>query len=253
MPEVLHMVRIAVLGGTLAADRAAGWNFMLSQPIVGACLAGALVNPGPEWELWALRIPIGVGALLQLLLTDAALPAQQRQHDTATAGVVGSTVSLLAMSRLHDAYPGAGGGALWVVVGVLAGLLAAIGGGWVLGFHRRRSIADSRRAEEIAATGNAGAFERLYLGGLVRVFVVGALWSWGASIVGLAACLWILPRIVPHLSAKDIGVLFAALLGCGLAAAWHAHVRGRPSAPRWAALGAAAALVLGVVMRRGTP
>ena len=247
------MLRIAVLGGTLAADRAAGWNFMLSQPIVGACLAGALVNPGPEWELWALRIPIGVGAVLQLLLTDASLPAQQRQHDTATAGVVGSTVSLLAMSRLHDAYPGAGGGALWVVVGVLAGLLAAIGGGWVLGYHRSRSIADSRRAQEIAATGNAGAFERLYLGGLVRVFLVGALWSWGASIVGLAACLWILPRIVPYLSAKDIGILFAALLGCGLAAAWHAHVRGRPGAPRWAALGAAAALVLGIVMRRGTP
>lgn len=247
------MLRVAVLGGTLAADRAAGWNFMLSQPIVGACLAGALLNPGPEWELWALRIPIGVGALLQLLLTDASLPAAQRRHDTATAGVVGSTVAILAMSRLHGALPAAAGGALWVVVGVLAGLLAAIAGGWVMGFHRARSRADTRRAEELAAQGRAGAYERLYWGSLLRVFVLGGLWSWGASVIGLAACLAILPRVAGFLTGSRVGILFAALLGCGLGAAWHAHVRGRPGAPRWAALGAAAALVLAVVLRRGTP
>jgi hypothetical protein len=247
------MLRVAVLGGTLAADRAAGWNFMLSQPIVGACLAGALVNPGPEWELWALRIPIGVGALLQLLLTDASLPAAQRRHDTASAGVVGSTVAILAMSRLHGTLPAAAGGALWVVVGVAAGLLAAIAGGWVMDFHRARSRADTRRAESLAAQGRAGAYERLYWGGLLRVFVLGALWSWGASVAGLAACLAILPRIAGLVAGPRAGILFAALLGCGLAAAWHAHVRGRRGAPRWAALGAAAALVLTVVLRRGAP
>ena len=250
---ILEMLRVAVLGGTLAADRAAGWNFMLSQPIVGACLAGALVNPGPEWELYALRIPIAVGALLQLLLTDASLPAAQRQHDTATAGVVGSTVSILAMSRLHGTVTAPAGGALWVVVGVVAGLLAAIAGGWVLGYHRARNVADARRAEALAAEGRSGAFERLYLSGLLRVFLLGAAWSWGASLLGIAGCLWLLPRIAPHLAARDVGVLLAVLLGCGLAAGWHAHIRGRAGAPRWAALGAAAALVLGTVMRRGTP
>jgi hypothetical protein len=248
------MLRIAVLGGTLAADRSAGWNLMLSQPIVGACLAGALVNPGPEWELWSLRIPIGVGALLQLLLTDASLPAAQRRHDTATAGVVGSTVAILGMSRLHGTLPSPAGGALWVVVGVVAGLVAAIAGGWVLGgFHRARNRADTRRAEELAARGEAGAFERLYWGSLLRVFVFGALWSWGASILGVAACLAFLPKVAGHLSGRYVGLLFAGLLGCGLAAAWHAHVRGRRGAPRWVALGAAAAVVLAVVLRRGAP
>jgi hypothetical protein len=247
------MVRVAILGGTLAADRSAGWNFMLSQPLVGACLAGALVNPGPEWELWALRIPISVGALLQLLLTDASLPAAQRQHDTATAGAVGSTVAILGMSHLHTALPATAGGALWVVVGVAAGLFAAIGGGWVMGYHRSRSRADTRRAEELAARGHAGAFERLYWGSLVRVFVVGALWSWGASVLGLAACLAVLPRLAGFLTARHVGFLLAAILGCGLAAAYHAHVRGRPGGPRWAALGAAAAVVLTVVLRRAAP
>ncbi|HET9252962.1 MAG TPA: hypothetical protein VFP58_12685, partial [Candidatus Eisenbacteria bacterium] len=233
---ILEMLKVSVLGGTLAADRSAGWNFMLSQPIVGACLAGALVHPGAHWELYALRIPIGVGAILQLLLTDASLPAAQRQHDTATAGVVGSTVSILAMSRLHGALPATAGGALWVVVGVVAGLLAAIAGGWVLGFHRRRNVADTRRATELATEGDAGGFALLYCGGLLRVFLLGALWSWAASLAGVAACLWALPRLAPLLGARDVGILFAGLLGCGLAAAWHAHVRGRPGAPRWAAL-----------------
>ena len=54
MNLIPEMLRVAILGGVLAVDRAAGWSTMLSQPLVGACLAGALVNPGPEWELWAL-------------------------------------------------------------------------------------------------------------------------------------------------------------------------------------------------------
>ena len=250
---ILEMIRVAVLGGTVAADRAAGWSFMLSQPIVGACLAGALVNPGPEWELWALRIPIGVGALLQLLLTDASLPAAQRQHDTATAGVVGSTVAILGMSRMHGALPAPGGGALWVVVGVLTGLLAAVVGGWVMGYHRARNRVDTERAEALAAQGRAGAFERLYWMGLLRVFVVGALWSWAASLAALAAWLVLLPRLVEYLTARHVGVLFAGLLGCGLAAAYHAHVRGRSAGVRWAAFGAGAALLLVTVLRRGSP
>src|SRR6185295_15919233 len=92
---LLEMVRVALLGGALTLERTAGWSFMLSQPLVGSCLAGAFLSAGPEWELWALRVPIGVGAILQLILTDASLPAAQRQHDTATAGVVGTTVAML--------------------------------------------------------------------------------------------------------------------------------------------------------------
>jgi hypothetical protein len=246
-------VRIAVLGGTLAVDRAAGWNFMLSQPIVGACLAGSLVNPGPDYELWALRIPIGVGALLQLLLTDASLPAAQRQHDTATAGVVGSTVAILGMSRLSGPLPAATRGEFWVVVGVVAGLLAAVGGGWVMGYHRARNREDTRTAETLAVGGKAGAFEVLYVWSLVRVFVLGFLWSWGASVLGLAACIALLPRLSGFLTGQHVGFLLAGLLGCGLAAAYHAHVRGRRGAPAWAALGAAVALVLLAVLRKGAP
>ncbi|HEY6222060.1 MAG TPA: hypothetical protein VIX13_05940 [Candidatus Eisenbacteria bacterium] len=250
LPE---MVRVAILGGALTLERAAGWNLMLSQPLVGACLAGILLSPGPEWELWALRVPIGVGALLQLLLTDASLPAAQRQHDTATAGVVGTTVAILGMARLHEAAAVALGGVLWVLIGVAVGLLSAIAGGWALRFHRARSRTDLARAEHLAAAGAAGSFELLYWGGILRAFAVGALWAWAATLLGLAALLAILPRLGDALTARRIGFVFAALIGAGLAAAYHAHVAGRKQVLRWVALGATMAVVLSVVFRRGAP
>ncbi len=250
LPE---MVRVAILGGALTLERAAGWNLMLSQPLVGACLAGILLSPGPEWELWALRVPIGVGALLQLLLTDASLPAAQRPHDTATAGVVGTTVAVLGMARLHEAATVALGGVLWVLIGVAVGLVSALAGGWVTRFHRGRSRTDLARGEHLAAAGEARAFERLYWGGILRAFAVGAVWAWAATLIGLAALLAILPRLGGVLTARRIGFVFAALISAGLAAAYHAHVAGRKQAFRWVALGATAALVLSVVFRRGAP
>ncbi|MGH7681448.1 MAG: hypothetical protein ACRENN_05625, partial [Candidatus Eiseniibacteriota bacterium] len=100
---LLEMLSVAFLGGTLTLDRNVGWGLMLSQPIVGSCLAGILLAPGSDLELWALRIPLGIGAILQLLLTDASLPAAQRAHDTATAGVVGTSVAILGMGQVdHD-------------------------------------------------------------------------------------------------------------------------------------------------------
>ena len=244
-----EMVRISVLGGTLSADKNAGWSLMLSQPSVGACLAGALLNPGPDWELWALRVPIGVGVLLQLLLTDASLPAAQRQHDTATAGVVGTAVALFGMVRLHGILPTALGGALWVVVGVTAGLLAAIAGGWAMRFHRTRSREDLVRADRLAAVGDAGGFELLYWGSVLRAFLVGGFWTWGGTLVGLMTAILVLPHLSGYLSGRRVGFLLAALIGSGLGTAYHAHVRGRRHAIRWVALGAAAALTLSVVLR----
>jgi len=244
-----EMVCVSVLGGTLSADRNAGWSFMLSQPIVGACLAGALLNPGPDWELWALRVPVGVGALLQLLLTDASLPAAQRAHDTATAGVIGTSVALLGMVRLHEILPTALGGVLWVVVGVAAGLVASIPGGWMLRFHRSWSRDDVGKAERIAATGEAGAFELLYWGGVLRAFLIGSFWTWGGTLLGLTLSILLLPHLSGYLTGRRIGFLFAALLGSGLAAAYHAHVRNRGRVLGWVALGAAAAVALATTLR----
>lgn len=239
-----ELIRVSVVGGVLAVDRAAGWSSMLSQPLVGACLAGAMVNPGPEWDLWALRIPLAVGAILQLLLTDPALPAAQAPRDTATASVVGSAVALLALPRLHPALAVSAGGILWVVIGVAAGLLSAVLGGWFARLHRF-GPATVAHAEALAQSGALGAFDRFYWGGLGRTFLVGAAWSWGGTILLLWAALTYLPRFAGELTARRAGVVFATLLGAAAAAGFHTHVRGRRHGWRWAAVGA---LVLAVLL-----
>lgn len=241
---ILDFIMLAFLGGMLATDRLAGWNFMLSQPLVGACLAGAAVHPGPDWELWALRIPIAVGVVLQLLLTNAALPAAQKPHDTATAGPIGSTVAILGMQHLHAAMPATASGLLWVLVGVLAGLAAAVLGGWVNGLHRAAAVVDTRRAVAVAKTGGVASYEGLYLGALLRVFLLGALWTWCGALLLFAVTLAILPRIAWLLTTPRIGFVFAVMLGAALAAAYETHVKGVKRGFLWSAAGAAAAVAL---------
>lgn len=241
---VAELIRVSIVGGVLAVDRAAGWSLMLSQPLVGACLAGVMVNPGPEWDLWALRIPLAVGAILQLLLTDPALPAAQAPRDTATASVVGSAVALLALPRLHPALAVSAGGILWVVIGVAAGLLSAVLGGWFARLHRPGTTTVAR-AEALAGGGALAAFDRFYWAGLGRTFLIGAAWSWGGTILLLWAALTWLPRFAGELTARRAGVIFAVLLGAAAASGFHTHVRGRRHGWRWAAVGA---LVLALLL-----
>lgn len=243
-------LRLAFLGGMLSVDRAAGWNLMLSQPLVGACLAGALVHPGPDWELWALRLPIAVGALLQLLLTNPALPAAQRPHDTATAGPIGGAVAVLGMAHLHPVIPSSSGGLLWVLLGVASGLGAAVLGGWIHGLHRHGARLDQRHAGTLAAAGAVGALERVHLGALLRIFTLGALWTWCGALGFLAASLAVLPRVTEYATARRIGFVFAVLLGAALAAAYQTHVHGVRRGWRWSAAGAAATAALLVAMAR---
>lgn len=248
-----EMLRVALLGGILAVDRTAGWSLMLSQPLVGACLAGALIHPGPEWELWALRVPIAVGATLQLLLTNPSLPAAQRPHDTAAAGVVGSSVALLGLARLHPVLPVSAAGLLWVVVGVAAGLLAAVAGGWFAGLWKGITAAAPARADALADRGEIRSFERFYWGGLLRVFLSGALWAWGGTLLLLGFALWFLPQLSLSFTARRAGVVFATILGAALAAAFHAHARGRPQGLRWAALGAIVTILVLRAFRGSAP
>ncbi|MBI4365063.1 MAG: hypothetical protein HY568_06510 [Candidatus Latescibacteria bacterium] len=237
----------------LATDRGAGWNLMLSQPLVGACLAGALLNPGPQWELWALRIPIGVGVLLQLLLTDPALPAAQRPRDAATAGVIGVSVALLGLERLHPSLPVSTGGILWVVIGTITGLLVAIAGGWMDRSARAATASRLARADDLAREGRVASFEALFWGGVFRIFLRGAIWSAGATAVGVALSVAFLPHMALLVTGPRTGLLFAVIMGLALGAGWHTHVRARSSGVRWAAIGALTTLILLLRFRGGEP
>ncbi len=248
-----ELARVAILGGILATDRAAGWNLMLGQPLVGACLAGALLNPGSQWELWALRIPLGVGVLLQLLLTDPSLPAAQRPRDAATAGVIGASVAILCLERLHPYLPVTTGGILWVLIGTVAGLLAAIAGGWMEAPIRLRNEISARRGEELLLEGKADAFEALYWRGVGRLFLRGATWSAAATVAGVAAAAVLLPGLARIVTGPRSGLIFAVLLGVAYGAGFMTHVRSSRNGLRWAAVGALAALVVLLRMHGGRP
>jgi len=248
-----ELLRVALLGGILATDRAAGWNLMLGQPLVGACLAGALLNPGPAWELWALRIPLGVGILLQLLLTDPALPAAQRPRDTATAGVIGASVAILSLERLHPFLPVTTGGILWVLVGTIAGLFASVAGGWMEAPIRARNEVSARRAEELAVEGRLASFEALYWRGVGRLFLRGATWSATATVAGIAAAAVVLPYVARFITGPRAGLIFAVLLGVAYGSGFHAHVRVFRRGVGWAALGAVVALFVMLRVHGGGP
>ena len=250
---ITELLTVGFLGGLLALDRYAGVGLMLSQPLVGACLAGALLNPGPVWELWALRIPLGVGVLLQLLLTDASLPAAQKPYETSSAGVIGTAVALFAMERMHGAISIPTGGLLWVVVGTVAGLAAAVVGGPVTALTRRHNRADLPRLDRAAGAGDLGAFEALCWWAVIRIMLHGAFWAAAATAALSALALLLLPRLANGIGGDVVGGSFAGLLGAALAAAFFAHVRGRPRAARWAALGAVAAVAARVWLKGGTP
>jgi len=216
---------------------------MLGQPLVGACLAGALLNPGPQWELWALRIPLGVGVLLQLLLTDPSLPAAQKPRDVATAGVIGASVALVCMERLTPVVSVSTGGMLWVLVGTIAGLIASVVGGWMEAPLRARNQASAARADELAREGRLRAFEALYWGGVFRVFLRGATWSAAGTVAGIAAASLLLPKLAGTITGPRTGLCFAVLLGVAYASGFQTHVRTPRHGLRWAALGALAVIL----------
>lgn len=226
---------------------------MIGQPLVGACLAGALWNPGTQWELWALRIPLGVGVLLQLLLTDPSLPAAQRPRDAATAGVIGVSVALFCMERLTPSVSVSTGGILWVLVGTIAGLVASVVGGWMEAPLRARNRARAARADELAREGRLRAFEALYWGGVLRVFLRGASWSAAGTVAGIAAASLILPRLADTVTGPRAGLVFAVLLGAAFASGFHTHVRAARHGLRWAAAGALAVLLLLLRVRGAAP
>lgn len=244
--------KVALLGGVLATDRSVGWNLMLGQPLVGACFAGALLHPGEQWELWALRIPLGVGVLLQLLLTDPSLPAAQRPRDVATAGAIGASVAVLGLERLHPYLPLTTGGILWVLVGTIAGLLASVGGGWMELTLRASNQASARRAEELVLQGKVRAFESLYWRGVFRIFMRGAIWSAAVTAAGVAAASVILPRAARFVTGPRAGLIFAVVLGVAFGAGFHTHVRVRHGL-RWAALGALVITLALLHLRGGEP
>src|SRR5207247_4403004 len=132
------------------------------------------------------------------------------------------------LERLHPFVPLTTGGILWVLVGTLSGLLAAVGGGWMELSLRARNERSARRAEELALEGKIGSFEALYWRGVARIFLRGATWSVAATVLGVALASLLLPRIAGLITGPRAGWIFAALLGGACGGGFPTHVRAAP-------------------------
>ncbi len=230
---------LALLGGLLALDRVAVGQFGLSQPVVTGPIVG--------WVLGEPGMGLLVGGLLQLLYTGALPVGASVPPDEATATLVGTAAAVLGGRLAGGAHPEA----LFLPVGLLAGLAAGEGGRALDTWVRRANVWFAHRADQAAARGDDRSVERLALGGLVLWFAVGALAA--AAFAPLAGYLagW----AVPAVSAR--GGLVLAALWVAMAVLAFGSALAAMRTPRRAALFAAAlavgTLVAAAAERPGRP
>ena len=163
-----------LLGGWLAADATAFFQLLLSQPLVGGALAGAVWGDAYSG--------MQVGALLQLFAL-AGLPLGGRTpEDYASAGIVGPTIALYLRHVLTTSSFAAP-----LVCGTAAGLVTALVGRLLVRWLRARNIGLAHWLDDELHQGRAGAIDAAHALGVFHAFAIGAGFVL-ASTVALAAC-----------------------------------------------------------------
>jgi len=168
-----------LLGGWLAADATAIAQLLVSQPLVGGALTGLV---------WGdLAGGVRVGALLQLFAL-AGLPLGGRTpHDHAAAGVVGAAVAAIVGQSVPGPLL-----ATPALLGVAAGLGAALAGQPVIHWVRVRNEGLVRWAEAEVAAGRPGALDAAQWLGVAHAAAVGAGYTLAALGLAATAARWVL-------------------------------------------------------------
>ena len=235
-PELRILATLA-LAGLAALDATPVAQTLFSQPLVTGALLGAL------WGDW--RTALEVGLVLQILAA-ATLPLGARTpEDYAAGGVIGVAVALMAAAR----HPFEMARESCAFLGVLAGLLAAVGGVALLKWQRRRNEGLSRWCEAALLAGHTGALGAAQRAAIFLSFAIGVTYcaAWLAVAAPLAtrfagveslrfARMWSLAQ--PLWLGLGIAQLLhafvqrqlarAALFGVALVAAWLALMVGSP-------------------------
>jgi PTS system mannose-specific IIC component len=210
----LGLLGTVLLGGVAALDATPVAQTLLSQPLATATILGFL------WGDW--RVAIEVGVVLQILAASTLPFGARTPEDYATGGVVGVGLALaLAANQPFEMYRES-----CAMVGVMAGMLAAVGGVPLLKWQRRSNEGLARWCEAELLAGHEGALGAAHGAGVALSFAVGV--AYVAVLLGLG--LWGLSRVVGaeslHL-AKAWALAQPLWLGLGLAQLLNAFVQRR--------------------------
>jgi PTS system mannose-specific IIC component len=203
-----------LLGGIAALDATPVAQTLLSQPLITATVLGAL---------WGnLPLALETGIVLQILAASTLPIGARTPEDYAVGGVVGTGVALALGSQQpfevsHNAS---------ALLGVCAGMIAAVLGVPLLKWQRRRNEGLSRWCEEALARGEEKALGAAQAAGVALSFAIGVCMTAvlvGASLRGLEA-------LTAHESlrlARAWGLAQPLWIGLGLAQLLHAFVQRR--------------------------
>ena len=165
----IDIVLLALLGGVLGLDTVSFPQAMLSRPIVGATLAGAILGDAGAGLL--------VGATLELFAVDTLPFGASRYPEWGSAAVIGGVLFTKAGAFTSGR----------LTTAVLAALVVAWVGGWSMVQVRKLNAYWARARHDAVASGARQTVIGLQVAGLVADFVRG--------VVLTAAGLLVLPRL----------------------------------------------------------
>ena len=203
-----------LLGGIAALDAAPVAQTLVSQPLVTATVLG--------WVWGDMRVALEIGIVLQILAASTLPVGARTPEDYAVGGVVGTGVGLaLASQQVFGMVKESS-----AMLGVFAGLLAAMLGVPLLKWQRRRNEGLARWAEDAVRAGRTQALGEAQWAGVVLAFGVGV----SSCAFGMGLGVWLFGPLADHQSlrlSRAWGLAQPLWLGLGLAQLLHAFVQRR--------------------------
>ena len=188
-PLARDLIAVTAIGGTLALDRRAAFQLMVSQPLVVIPILGLFLGNLPT-ALW-------LGALVQLLwMSSLLVGASVPPNETLSSLVIGGAALLFGRHVGPIDLPVM---ALCILLGAPVSLLGRLIDIQV----DRENLALAHRADLAAAAGTPGVISRLPLIGLFRTFVAEA----GLVAAGTSIAFFVVRAVHPALTPTLIRAL----------------------------------------------
>lgn len=201
MPGFVDLCSVAITGGLLGLDRTAFLQVMVSRPLVGSALVGALLG--------SPALGLVCGALLELLWLMELPVGTAVPPDEVTAGVLSAAFAVAAPEIWSPPARAA--------LGVLLALPLGFVGRWVDEGIRRWNARLLEGARLAVESERWAALSRLHFAGAARFFLAEALLVAAGAAVGMTLVAQVAPALPPWVP-RALEILAASLPAIGAAA-----------------------------------